>query len=127
MGGEGSIKLEDEVKNRLMELLSPRGYASKISRESGIPYNTLVNWRSGRNLPTVTEAYKLCKAIDKSLEWLVTGKKEQPLDNTEKEIIKIIRENGDDMKNQFLGIVRGYNSLYGESEKGATGSETRAG
>lgn len=118
--------MEEGIKKRLVDFLSPRGLASRIAKDAEIPYNTVVNWRNGRSIPSLPEAYKLCKTMGWSLEWLITGKEAIELDEIEKQIINIVRENEESMESDFLTVVQTFSITYGKPKRG-NGYGTQAG
>ena len=47
-----------------------RGDAPRVARLTGIPAQTLLNWRKGAGEPNVSDALAICRALDITLDWL---------------------------------------------------------
>lgn len=50
----------------------------KISKETGISQTTLSNWKSGRSVPKVESMQKIADFFGVTLEYLLTGKENEP-------------------------------------------------
>lgn len=136
LGGKDGVSVE-EIQARIIPFLKERGSIAELHRATGIPQSTIHNWKT-RNLPSLPEAYKFCLAIGKSIEWLVTGREEQPvlmaaepssLYGSDSIIVQIeneLRDQSDEIKKMVLGSVQGIVATAGKP-KGGTGSAIKTG
>lgn len=65
---------------------------SWLSKKTGIPFSTISTWQSQNRIPRLDQAYAIAKALNVTLEQLITGKDDImviPTDNPD--LIKVIK------------------------------------
>jgi len=57
-----------------------------VAQECGIPYQTLRSWVTRQTFPDALQAYKIAKALNTTVEYLVTGSDTNPAERELKEL-----------------------------------------
>ena len=93
-------------KDRLREEIEYKGILIKeISAEIGISNNTFLSYINSRNvMPNVETAVKIAKALNVSVEYLVTG--EDYLNNSKTELLREILKDLSSLEESTLIIVK---------------------
>lgn len=101
MGFKENLKSELEYKGMLVK---------ELAHLSGIKKQTLDNYLSTHNsIPNAELAVKIAKALDTSVEYLITGvktKKEKMEESDINELISKYKKMSDEKKTALLQIVR---------------------
>ena len=111
-------RMEKNFKKRLEQLFEPRGTMAEVSRITGIPKNTLFNWKSPTrdSVPSVIEASKVAKALNISLEYLLSGEDSQKqykqYDELTQQIIDLVKDQPNDTKIELRGIIKHFIQEY---------------
>ncbi len=101
-------------KDRLRESIEYKGLLIKeIAAIAGINNNTFLSYVDARgSLPNVETAVKIAKALDVSVEYLVTGEEAEKLpDSKNSEIQEIINDLSTLDKNQLLTVKKMIHAL----------------
>jgi len=130
------------VKNNLILLLNKYGQR-RLTENQNIPASTVSTWKAPNktSIPNVLEAYKIAKEFKVPIDYLVTGEIARINDDNFSvaeprvpygedkilnDIIKLLRNESDEVKIEARGAVRAIIRSYSKS-KGGTGSGTQAG
>lgn len=57
-----------------------------VAQECGIPYQTLRSWVTRQTFPDALQTYKIAKALNTTVEYLVTGSDTNPAEQELKEL-----------------------------------------
>lgn len=96
-----------EFKDRLREEMEYKGLLGKeVAAKVGISYSTFLSYIDSRSvLPNVETAVKIAQVLDVSVEFLVTGEKENHKSSSEeKTLISNFRCMSDSNKSNLLKI-----------------------
>jgi transcriptional regulator with XRE-family HTH domain len=90
-----------ENYEKLVKLHKTTNY--KVSRETGIPYSALSDWKAGRSTPKNTKLQKLADYFGVTLDYLVSGNEGVKFDylNEESKQIAIDAYNNPDLRMLF--------------------------
>ena len=93
--------------DRVKYLLDKRNAKNPwLSRESGIPVNTIRNWKKKGTLPRVDEAAQIARALDTSVDYLATGRViDMETDEDLLAIIEGLREADHDSLRRIEGVL----------------------
>lgn len=111
---------KEEVRKRLIEVLDPRGTIPKLSEECGISRSTLYTWKSEDrdSLPTIYEGYLISKALNMTLDNLVTGDEPEvqyeKYDDLTEDIIAMVKDLSMEAKLELRGVIRKFIKDYRE-------------
>lgn len=72
--------MESDFITRLSDLIGEKSVRS-FAMEAGVAETTLRQYLHGRSEPTMSNLLKICSYCNCSIDWLVTGKQEQQIDN----------------------------------------------
>ena len=62
------------IRDRIFEKLEEMGMSQKdFSDKTGIPQTTVSDWRKKRTNPTAEKIMVICKVLDVTPEWLLSG------------------------------------------------------
>jgi transposase len=127
--------IKEDIKKRIRGVFDSGIKASDVAKFIGVSEASVSNWKK-RNLPALIEGYLLCRYLNKSVEWLVTGEDEQlativeknsveyKSDNIIEKIENTLRYESEDIKIEVLGFAKG---IITERQKGGTASGTKTG
>lgn len=76
-------------KNLKTELFYSGIQQKKLSEQTGIPYPTVTDYINGRSLPNIVNGVKIARALNVSVEYLVT---EREIDNNVKQATTILKD-----------------------------------
>ena len=62
------------IRDRIFAKIEEKGMTQKeFSERTGISQSTISDWKKKRTNPTTEKVMVICKALDVSLEWLLSG------------------------------------------------------
>lgn len=88
-----------EILEKLMN--SNKVTLYKLSKDTGIPYSSLSDWKNGKSVPKADKLMKIAEYFNVTVEYLQTGKENQnesiyeAKDLTEKELLVLCRKVSD--------------------------------
>lgn len=60
--------------DRFLKLIQSKGVTVyRVAKDTGIPYTTFANWKSGKSEPGVKKLYKISKYLGVQMEYFVEG------------------------------------------------------
>ena len=83
-----------------------------ILNKTGIGQSTLSTWKKMRRFPGADDAVRIAKAINKTVEWLVTGLEEAGLKDNEQVLLNAYNQLNDIGKEAAISAVRGLISSF---------------
>ena len=88
------VKGEQIMYEIFEQLLQKHGLSAyKVAKETGVTQSTLSDWKRGRSTPKTENMKKLADFFGVSVEYLMTGKKSEPLTKRDEKEIGAILSN----------------------------------
>jgi len=113
MGRQETRKRHRFRETLVYELQKSRGIQSRVAKKTDIKQSSISYWTSPKTnaLPNVEQAYDIARALDISLEYLVTGEGADPppaesrLSNQEVRLIAAFRRFTARQRSQILAMI----------------------
>jgi transcriptional regulator with XRE-family HTH domain len=121
----------EDFRDRIDQLLIPKRWKKpQLAQEAGVNYSTIKTWYNRReSVPNAKDLYCVAKALDTSVEYLLTGQQSPSTkkyeDPVKMQLLEYI-ENIDDHDQlvEIRGAVKILNSLALQTSKGAKKENT---
>lgn len=111
-----------EIGKRIKTLQEKKGWKQiELIEKTCISKGAISNYISGNRVPSSEELLKISKALDTTMEWILTGKHtNENLSETEKELIEYFRKLPEREQDRELGRLEAKTEQYQEQEKSSS-------
>lgn len=83
-----SIEISSRIKSKMKELNLRQ---KDICDQTGIAKSAMSNYMNGNRIPDTETILKICKSLNTSIEWILTGKKMSSNANLSEEELNLIQ------------------------------------
>ena len=83
------------------------GEDTEILRKTNIRQSTLSTWRKMHRFPGADDAVKIARALNKTVEWLVTGEDKSGITQDEQNLLDVFRQLDSRDQEDIIGNIQG--------------------